>query len=103
MLIDTNTGALLRNLLDAYAVHGGDAAGSVDLAVKLRTAEIIALSVTFLRNSKHAAYRVATLSDGSQYLAVRYRGRQSWLPVFAVARLDRLVATGWTLRSELAS
>lgn len=102
-MMNTNPdAALLRNLLDAYAVHGGDASGSVALAHTLRDAEIVALSILFLRNSKSAAYRVATLADGSRYLAVRYRGRPTWLPVFAVARLDRLVATGWTLRSEVA-
>lgn len=91
--------ALLVNLIEAYAVHGGDAAGSVELAIALRNAEIIALSILFVRRSKAAAYRIATLASGERYLAVRYAKSTVWLPVFSVARLDRLVANyGWTLK-----
>lgn len=88
----TNTtnpdGALLRNLLEAYAVHGGSYRAPNFPAVA-------GLSVLFLRQTKSAAYRIATLEDGSRWLAVRYRGRADWHPVFAVAVLETLVADGW--------
>lgn len=97
------THAELANLLEAYAVHGGDAASSVALARKLRETEIVALSIGFSRRTKSAAYRIATLADGTRWLAVRYGRRPEWTPVFSVARLDRLVSHyGWTLRSEVA-
>lgn len=99
----TATHLEIKNLLTAYAVHGGDASGSIELARSLRAAEIVALTVDFVRSSKSASYRIATLADGSRYLAVRYTGASrpamaiGWLPVFSCARLDRLVADGWTL------
>lgn len=93
----TETHREIKNLYTAYAVHGGDASGSIELARSLRGAEIAALTVDFVRPSKHASYRIATLADGSRYLAVRYTSRKEWLPVFSCARLERLVADGWRL------
>ncbi len=82
----------ILNLFDAYAVHGGAHVA----------AEVVALSVDFVRRPS-AVYRIATLADGSRFLAVRYRRHATWTPVFACETLADLVAMGWALRAELAS
>lgn len=97
----TETHTEILNLLEAYAVHGGDAAGSVSLARQLRGADaglaVVALSIDFVRRPS-AVYRVVVLEDGSRWLASRARRAGApFVPCYSCARLDRAIAAGWTV------
>jgi hypothetical protein len=90
--MNTEVGARIKSLYTACAVYGDDAASGAHMRPKF---EIVALSVVFYRATKHAAYRIATLADGSEWLAVKYRATKEhpvreWQPVFSAARLERL-------------